>query len=371
MTRRQHDETFDRQLQDFLAWHAGDTAGAPGAMDVASRISSRPGAATAGSWLGLHLVWMVVAALLIAMLVGFGVLGAVRFLRPLGVPTNGWIAFSTQPGCCEVGHDYNGVGGDIYLVRAGVDATVIVSRGPGNASNVCPAFSPDGRTLVYGHRDGAGRALIMLALSADGSVSETARLDVPGDSQVPCPRWSADGTRLVYLDGLSRGGTPTAQPASLVVRGLDGSILLPEAGDPNTEDLTARRPYAWPPLPSPSGEWVALVDDRGVVVERPDESDARALLTLEEFARMIGYSHGESVPPYSITAWSPDGKYVLAQGDVSGLDFAMVAISVESSTQSIVLAPMVPVNCARCWPGRGDASWQPVFGVSEDESGSP
>jgi hypothetical protein len=292
------------------------------------------------------------------------ILGPLPSLGPSRA-SNGWIAFSTQRGCCEVGHDYNGVGGDIYLARDGVDAKVIVSRGPGNASNVCPAFSPDGRTLVYGHRDGAGRALILLAVSADGSVSETARLNVPGDSQVPCPRWSADGTRLAYLDGLSRDGKPTGQPASLVVRGLDGSTLLPEPGDPNREDLTPH-PVAdpWPPLPSPSGELFAFVDDRGVMVERPDESDAHVLLTLEDFARMLGYSRDESVPPYSIPAWSPDGKYVLAQGDVSGLDFAMVAISVESPTQSIVLAPMVPVNCASCWPGRGDASWQPVFGGS-------
>ncbi len=367
MTKQQRDETFDRQLRDFLAWHADDTAGAPIAMDVASRISSRLGAATAGTRRGLHLVWVVVVALLIAMLVGLGLLGAMRFLRPLGPLSNGWIAFSTQPGCCEGGHDYNGVGGDIYLVRDGVDATLIVSRGPGNASNVCPAFSPDGRTLVYGRRDGAGRALILLAVSADGSVSETARLDLPDDQRgrVPCPRWSADGTRLAYLDGLSYDGTGTA-PGNLVVRGLDGSTLRPEPGDPSREDLTPRRSYDWPPLPSPSGEWVAFVDDRGVMVERPDGSDARVLLTLEEFARMIGYSHGESVAPYSIPAWSPDGKYVLAQGDVSGLDFAMVAISIESPTQSIVLAPVVPVNCSGCWPGRGDASWQPVFGGSKE-----
>ena len=312
-------------------------------------------------------MWVVLAGLLIAALAGLGLAGASLLRqRPLSVVSNGWIAFSTQRGSYEFGHDYNGVGGDIYLVRDGVDAKVIVSRGPGNASNVCPVFSPDGRTLVYGHRDGAGRAVILLAVNADGSVSETARLDVPGDSQVPCPRWSADGTRLAYLDGLSRDGTPTAQPASLVVRGLDGSTLLPEPGDPNPEDLDAHR-LSSPtplPLPSPSGEWVAFVNDRGVMVERPDESDARVILTPEEFARMIGYGVGESLLPYSIPAWSPDGKYVLAEGDVTGLDFAMVAISVESPTKSTVLAPLAPVNCATCWPGRGDASWQPVFGGS-------
>jgi Tol biopolymer transport system component len=359
MTNRLRDEMFDRQLHEFLDWHAGDTAGAPSAMDVASRIGSRVGTTTAGNRVGLKLVWLMVLALLIAMLVGLGLLGAMRLPRPLETPSNGWIAFSTQPGCCEVGNDYNGVGGDIYLVREGVDARLIVSRGSANASNVCPAFSPDGRTMAYGHRDGAGRALVLLAVHDDGSVSETGRLDVPGDRRVPCPRWSPDGTRLAYLDGLSPYGATTAQPGSVVVRGLDGSILPPESGDPSRDDLTTRPSFAWPPLPSPSGDWVASVDDRGVMVERADGSDARVLLTSEAFARMMGYE-GELLP-YSIPAWSPDGKYVLAEADISGLDFAMVAISVESPTQSILLAPTIPVNCASCWPGRGDTSWQPVF----------
>ena len=366
MTERERDETFDLQLHDFLAWQASDTAGAPTATDVAARIRSRVGApSTALRLAPPRLAWVVLAGLLIAALLGLGMIGA-GLLRPhpLSVVSNGWIAFSTQRGFPEVGHDYNGVGGDIYLVREGVEPRLIVGRGSANTSNVCPAFSPDGLTLVYGHRDGSSRALILLAVHADGSVSETARVDVPGGGNVPCPRWSRDGNRLAYLD-VSFVGVPLVQPAGVVVRGLDGSTLLPEPGDPNGEDLNPH-PLAdpWPPLTSPSGEWVAFGDDRGALVERPDGSDTRVVLTAEQFARMIGYSHGERMGPGPIQAWSPDGKYVLAEADVSGLDFAMVAISVESPTQSIVLAPMVPVNCASCWPGRGDSSWQPVFGAS-------
>ena len=279
--------------------------------------------------------------------------------------SNGWIAFSTQPGFPEALHECCGSGGDIYLVREGIEPRLIVSRGSANTSNVCPAFSPDGLTLVYGHRDGASRAVILLAVHADGSVSETTRLDVPDGSNVPCPRWSTDGNRLAYLDGLSRDGVPTGQRASLVVRGLDGSTLVPGPTDPNLGDLIRTTSFvdSNTPFQSPSGDWAVLADTRGVVIERPDGSDARVLLTPAEFGSLMG-GYCCSLTPYSIPAWSPDGKFVLAMGDVGGPSFTLAAISVDSPAQSIVLAHDVAVNSASNWPVRGDSSWQPVFGGS-------
>jgi WD40-like Beta Propeller Repeat len=281
------------------------------------------------------------------------------------VAANGWIAFSTQPGFPEAMHECCGSGGDIYLVRDGVEPKLIVSRGSSNTSNVCPTFSPDGQTLAYGHRDGASRALILLAVGADGSTSEIARLDVPGDSNVPCARWSTDGARLAYLDGLSRDGQPAAQPARLVVRGLDGSTLVPGPTDPTVADLSRTSSFvdSNTPLRSPSGDWVALADDRGVVVERPDGSDARVLMTPEGFGALMG-GYCCALTPYSIPAWSPDGTFVLAMGDVGGPSFTLAAISVENPSQSIALAQFVAVNSASNWPVRGDVSWQPVYGGS-------
>jgi hypothetical protein len=363
MTERERDETFDLQLQDFLAWQARDTASAPTATDVAARISSRLGATTTALRLAPSLTWLVLGMLLIATLLGLRMIGA-RLLppRPIIQATNGWIAFSTQPGCCEVGGDYNGVGGDIYLVRDGVEPKLIVSRGSANTSNVCPAFSPDGRTLVYGHRDGASRALIVLAVHADGSVSETARMDVPGGGNVPCPHWSTDGNRLAYLD-VSPVGVALRQPAN-VVRGLDGSTVVPGPTDPTLDDLsrTSSSGDSNTPLKSPLGDWAVLADSRGVIIERPDGSDVRVLLTTAAFGSLLGYPG--SLMPYSFPAWSPDGRLVLALGDVGGPGFAMVAISVDSPAQSIVLAHFVAVNNARNWPVRGDSSWQAVFGES-------
>jgi hypothetical protein len=314
-----------------------------------------------------------VGILLIATLLGLAMIGSRQPQpRPISGPTNGWIAFSTQPGFPEAMHECCGSGGDIYLVREGIASRLIVSRGSANTSNVCPAFSPDGRTLVYGHRDGGSRALILLAVHADGSVSETARLDVPEGSNVPCPRWSTDGTRLAYLDGLSRDGVPLGHPASVVVRGLDGSTVVPGPTDPNLDDLSRTSSFtdSATPLKSPSGDWAVLADGRGVIIERPDGSDARVLLTPEGFAALL--SDPGSLAPYSIPAWSPDGRFVLAMGEaaanapgvVGGPGFTLAAILVDSPAQSLVLAHDVAINSASNWPVRGDSSWQPVFGRS-------
>jgi hypothetical protein len=366
MTDRERDETFDLELQDFLAWQASDTASAPTATDVAARISSRLGATTTALRLAPSLTWLVLGILLIATLLGLGMIGA-RLLLPRHISgaTNGWIAFSTQPGFPEALHECCGSGGDIYLVREGIEPRLIVSRGSANTSNVCPAFSPDGLTLVYGHRDGASRAVILLAVRADGSVSETARLNVPGGGNVPCPRWSADGNRLAYLDGFSPVGVPMGQPAGVVVRGLDGSTLAPGPTDPNLDDLIRTTSFvdSDKPLQSPSGDWAVLADARGVIIERSDGSDARVLLTPEAFGALMG-GYCCSLTPYSFPAWSPDGRFVLALGDVGGPGFAMAAISVDSPAQSIELARYVAVNSASNWPVRGDSSWQPVFGAS-------
>jgi hypothetical protein len=84
------------------------------------------------------------------------------------------------------------------------------------------------------------------------------------------------------------------------------------------------------------------------------------LLTPEGFGALMD-PYCCSLTPYSIPAWSPDGKFVLAMGDVGGPSFTMAAISVESPAQSIVLARNVSVDDASSWASRGDVSWQPVF----------
>lgn len=90
----------------------------------------------------------------------------------------------------------------------------------------------------------------------------------------------------------------------------------------------------------------STLNDCQIVVTRPDGSAAHVF--------RLSYC------PYAIAAWSPDERQVLLMEDVSGRDFTIQAIGVDSASQATVVS-MVRTNGARSWPGRGDVSWQPVF----------
>lgn len=300
---------------------------------------------------------LAVVAVVAALVLGLGAVPLIRDRAPVAsdwVPSNGWIAFSTQPGFSQVSETDLLGGGNIYLVRGGVEPMLIVSRGDPAATNVCPAFSPDGSMLAYGELADSIRTLVVLAVAADGSVTEVTRIEVPGLGAAPCPSWSSDGTRLAYLQ---RELVPDAfLPAgTVVVRGLDGSTPEPGEGDPTFEVLTADLGEEGPaPLASPDG---TLVTRSGfdvetyechVIVSRPDGSESRTIT---------------SKCVYSVAAWSPDGRYILTMEDV-GSGFTMVGWSIKVPFESVILASNVPTNGARSWPGRGDVSWQPVYSGS-------
>ena len=256
-------------------------------------------------------------------------------LPPL-IPTaarNGWIAFSTdgqRPGSTD-----DSTGSDIYIVRDGVEPTIVADRDGGTTRNVCPAFSPNGERLAFGVLRGGSRTLVVGSLDVDGVFLDPTRLDVPGLGLAPCPQWSSDGERLAYLDG-----------ETVVVRGLDGSTLAAGAADPGVEDF-ARVEFD-DPLLSPTGDLVARVEagDAGcrMIIATPDGAAA------------------ESVPlgfcPFAIPTWSPDGRQVLLMEDISGHDFAIHALTAERPFELEEVVSSIRTNGARSWPGRGDVSWQ-------------
>ena len=237
----------------------------------------------------------------------------------------GWIAYSTMPGNQQDG------GSDIYMVRAGQEPRLVAARGGADSRNVCPAFSPDGRSLAFGTSTNVDRAVVIVAVDEDGSTTDTARLTVPGAGPAPCPRWSSDGTRVGYLDG-----------RTVMVRGLDGSSPASAEGDPAIEDFEFDHAG---PLLSPTGDLIARLDGCRVVVANADGSDSRV------------------VSPgcyYALGTWSPDGRRILYMQDVSGGDYTMLATSVDEPFDTVTIAAFVPVNHARSWPGHGDVAWQPA-----------
>ena len=270
---------------------------------------------------------------------------------PAKVPTaNGLIAFSTQPGLVQVGDTDGGEGGDIYLVREGVEPRLIVSRGDASTTNVCPMFSPDGSKLVYGEGTDSSHALVVLAVATDGTIDEVTRIDVPLEPAAPCPAWwSADGLNIGYIQ---RSSTAYQEPDDprLVIRGIDGSTPGVGAGDPTIEELMGDRLNGMEgPLLSPDHRLTAEGETDpccGLIVSKPDGSDRRVIDTQGGF--------------YSISAWSPDSRYLLILRDVGG-GFDIVAYTIDEPYESVVVASRIQVNGQRSWPGRGDVAWQPIY----------
>ena len=182
-----------------------------------------------------------------------------------------------------------------------------------------------------------GRAVVVLGVDASGVTGAPVRITVPGPGPGVCVRWSSDGTHVAYVDG-----------GVVVVRGLDGSTRASVAGDPGAGDFDARQSRATRSSRRRASGLPASVGDtcRIIVVAHPDGTSAH-LIPL-------------SYCPYAIAAWSPDGQQVLLMEDVSGHDFTMHAIAVDSDFATTIVAS-VRTNGARSWPGTADVSWQPVF----------
>ena len=349
-------DRVDRQIREFLAWQGEDTHGAPSMADMAGHISARSVPTVITGRVTSRLVWVVLLGLLLALAVAtaafFG--GRSRVPTPLRF-SNGWVAYSTQPGWVQVGSTDFSVGGDIFLVREGIAPKLIVSRGPDTSTNVCPRFSPDGSLLAYGESKGSTRGLVAVGVSETGEITERARINVPGTGLAPCAEWARDGTALAYRDRHETGPGVTPDFGTLILVSLGGSVLQATAADPQldfvpTVDSPSPDSFSTP-LVSPDGEKAVFQDERGLVVTDADGLDPRVIAERSLF--------------YSIAAWSPDSQYVLAMEDSSAV--MLVAVSVAEPHERLVLAPSIAINGFRSYPGLGDVSWQPTFTSETDQ----
>ena len=363
-------------------------------------------------------------AVSVALVLALVNVSAERGLRPIEVPTplpsNGWIAYTAEPG-----NEAGGAARYIYLAGEGVAARRIVGSDRDGLIRRCPAFSPDGSMLAYSEYASPSPGAVALVVTAlDGSGDPTGgqqRIAAP-TMQGPylCAKWSPDGRRLAYIDdtGLRVASLDGRRPLRLfrpvhdfewspdgaqIAVSVDGAVLLVPAGGgevrvvpggmdggtltwaPDGTRLAVGRDDSW----AARNPGIQVIDvDRNVVrtLDLGDDPamggdpawspDGEHIAFVEDDRIVLADPDGGgsmtlppvelpdiSKRPLSIWAiqWSPDGQKLLSIGavlkpDVGG-GYAVVSVSVDGTSSAV---PLSPVTWGLYFTAPSDLDWQAI-----------
>ena len=170
---------------------------------------------------------------------------------------------------------------ELHLVNADGSGTLTLKRVPAQPPNGCavddPAWSSDGRTLIFAAGFGQGSEIYVV--NADGSgLRRLTRNRAPDVN----PSWSPDGRTITFVT--ARNGN------------LETYIVNPDGS--GRARLARSQPVAW----SPDGRRFAFARDGFVYVANADGSGERKLTRIPRKGTKRAYSGVES--------WSPDGRHV-------------------------------------------------------------
>jgi hypothetical protein len=207
---------------------------------------------------------------------------------------NGWVAIDAV----------QDVGRDIYLVRPGEAARRLEVAGSDAGDDACPAWSPDGRRLVFGRltppsdgEAGFDAELVIVPIGQNGTPGDPTAIGLDGFEIVggfeghPCGIWAPDGRWVAFGGG--------------------GEVWVVDTQTGEIRRLPDLRPsdLEW----RPGTDQLAIAGDMGTSREAPTLSTPVSIYTVStgEFAQL------ESVEAAEFT-WSPDGSTLGYQGGEDG-----------------------------------------------------
>jgi TolB protein len=208
---------------------------------------------------------------------------------------------------------------DIVLINAKGEEIKNLTKG--NSENSYPAWSPDGKKIVFASdRDGAMNLYVM---DADGG---NVKQITNGTDKSRCPAWSPDGKKILFGRSVDTG-------CGIFVVDPDGGNLK-QVGDAD----------GWNPAWSPDGKKILFTSRRDgdgfrLYVMDPDGGNATQLTTN---ANPFG-----SVYP----AYSPDGKKILwSDGEGEGLEIHVADADGKNAKK---LTQLGGYNTFPCWSADG------------------
>ena len=204
-----------------------------------------------------------------------------RVLSPAWHPSGELLAYNTF-----------GLRSEVILHDAGSGRPRVISATRGGV-NQTPAFSPDGRTLVYAHAYESGEGSDLFVVGMDGSPAR--RITVARGTINVSPTFSPDGRRLAFTS--SRSGHP--------------EVYVMDADGTNAELLTpyvfGEQSYQSNPDWSPDGRMVAYQS------QIAGRFQVKTINLRDRTTRQLT-SEGQNEDP----SWAPDGRHLVFASSRTG-----------------------------------------------------